>query len=149
MLFRMGYFFMGANMHLKIIQTYSPMSTLAHKIARVVYAETDGATLVGVEALTSMIKNISEKTGRSIDSVIADYRIFSCLQSDSPRHKSLGASASSPSFQMCVRVAQRMLSGVLPDSCFGATCFHHCDCLPQWAVARGYIADISGMLFYL
>jgi hypothetical protein len=42
-----------------------------------------------------------------------------------------------------------MINGNLPDSVFGATKFHHTDVLPDWAVARGYIAEFDNVLFYL
>lgn len=114
---------------------------LAYKIAHVVFAETDGRSLQSVEALTSMIKNLSNKTGIGIQDIIKTSKMFTRTKESvdmTGRH-----------FQMCLRVARRMLNGALPDMCFGATMFHHVDTMPQWSISRGYIADIDGMLFYL
>lgn len=114
---------------------------LAYKVARTVYYETGGKTLPVVEALTSMIKNLSDKSGMTIEQVTDKSDIFSgkYASGDMVAHR----------FDMCVRVARRMLTGVLPDMCCGATMFHHGDIIPDWATSRGYIADIDGMLFYL
>ncbi len=120
-----------------------------YKIARVVYAETSGTSLRATEALTSMIKNASKKLSRSIMDVISDPEIFDSLNKNSPRHKLLDVNADNRGLQMCVRVAHRMMHGGLPDCCYGATRFHHDDIIPAWAMARGYIADIDGLLFYL
>ena len=50
---------------------------------------------------------------------------------------------------MCLRVVQKMMHGNLSDCVFGATKFHHSDIIPQWAIARGYIAEFDDVLFYL
>ena len=52
-------------------------ATLSYRIARVVYEQTGAETLHVVEALTSMIKNLSEKTGVEISKIISDKTIFS------------------------------------------------------------------------
>lgn len=121
----------------------------AYKIARIVFAQTNATSLAGVEALTSMIQNIARKTGRKYSTIVTDATIFDAYDDASPRHANLDADTSSRGFQMCVRVAMRMLNGTLGDACGGATRYHHTDRMPSWAVARGYIADIDEMLFYL
>lgn len=136
-------------MHMTLIKNTDIGATLAYKIARIVYAHTSGNSLIGAEALTSMIKNLSDVSGMDIADIIRDETVFDALCPDSPRHNRLNVLASDRGFQMCVRIAQRMLMGGLPDKCFGAIKFHNTDILPTWAVARGYIADIDGMLFYL
>ncbi|MBE6461598.1 MAG: cell wall hydrolase [Alphaproteobacteria bacterium] len=136
-------------MQMTLIKNTDTGAALAYKIARVVYAQTGANTLLGVEALTSMIKNLSDASGTDIYSIVTDKNIFDALCTDSARYSRLSVPANNRGFQMCVRVARRMLSGGLVDMCFGATRFHNTDVLPSWAVARGYIADIDGMLFYL
>ena len=103
------------------------------------------ANVTRVEALTSMIKNLSDKTGTTISEIISDKTIFN----DSNKIVCLNECMNSRKFEMCVRVASRMLAGGLPDSCHGATKFHHADIIPEWAIARGYIDDVDGLLFYL
>ncbi len=121
---------------------------LAHRIAHIVYAETHAYSLRVVEALNSMISNRAKKNNMKIDDVISDSILFESLNNDSVRHHDLYVDSNRPDFQMCVRVAIRMLHGNLPDMCRGATMFHRSDLLPHWAIARGYIADIDGILFY-
>lgn len=150
--FCMGIFLFnkGARMQMTLIKnTSSPCTTLAYRVARVVYAQTGATSLTLVEAMTSMIKNISDVSGVDISDIIQDKNIFDALATESSRHHRITEPATSRAFQMCVRTAQRMLSGGLGDKCFGATRFHHSDVIPQWATSRGYIADIDGVLFYL
>ncbi len=137
------------NMHIRLITNTDTSETLAYQIARIVFAETGASSLMGVEALTSMIKNLSDAAGISISDIIKDKTLFESLNSESVRHARLHEPANSRRFQMCVRVVHRMLSGGLDDRCYGAVRFHHADCIPSWATSRGYIADIDNMLFYL
>lgn len=136
-------------MRLILINNPDTSAGLAYKIARVAYAQSGGRSLAGVEAIISMIKNISEKSGLDIEHIITDKNIFEALSENSPRHAMLGVCPNNRAFQMCLRVARRMLRGGLNDGCFGATRFHYANQMPDWARARGYIADIDDMLFYL
>ena len=135
-------------MNLNIIIAQSHTLTLAHRIARVVYAETGARSLRVVEALTSMISNCAQKNNRDICEIISDATMFESLNGDSVRHADLEIDSNRREFQMCVRIAMRMVHGNLPDMCYGATMFHRADLLPDWAMARGYVADIDGILFY-
>ncbi len=135
-------------MQLELIRNPDESQTTVYKVARVIYAETYMPTLASVEALASMIKNIVKQSNRDVDDIICDSDLFNTIKSDSPRHKYINVDANNRAFQMCVRVVKRMIYGNLPDTCFGATRFHRADEMPEWAVARGYIADIDGLLFY-
>ena len=143
-----GIFFTNKGLHtmqLKLIKNTDMSATLSYRIARVVYEQTGAETLHVVEALTSMIKNLSEKTGVEISKIISDKTIFS----DENKILNTADNVNDRKFQMCVRVSSRMLSGGLPDCCHGATKFHHANVIPDWAIARGYIDDVDGLLFYL
>ena len=139
----------GGQMQVTLIKNTDTTATLAYRIARTVYAQSGASSLVGVMALTSMIKNLSNKTGRGISDIVNDANIFPVLNPEHQYHTRLYDNANTRSFQMCVRVALRMLKNVLDDYCYGATMFHPSNTLPSWAVSRGYIADIDDMLFYL
>ena len=132
-------------MQLRLIKNTDTNTTLPYRVARIVYEQTGATSLHVVEALTSMIKNLSNKTGLEISEIISDKTIFS----DENKRLCLNECMNSRKFEMCVRVASRMLAGGLPDSCHGATNFHHADVIPEWAIARGYIDDVDGLLFYL
>ncbi len=135
-------------MQLELIEAQSENMTLAYMVARVVYAETLAKSLRVVEALTSMIFNAAEHDIKNIRHVISDAHRFESLNSESTRHEFLSVDTSRCDFQMCLRVAQTMLHGNLPDMCRHATMFHRVEILPSWAVARGYVCDIDGLLFY-
>lgn len=135
-------------MEFKLIEMQNESMALAYAIARVVYAETLAKSLRVVEALTSMISNFSRHNNCDIKNVISDKKLFESLNKESKHHEFLSVDASRRDFQMCVRVAQTMLHGHLPDMCNNATKFHRDEILPEWATARGYIADIDGILFY-
>ena len=135
-------------MEFKLIEMQNESMALAYAIARVVYAETLAKSLHVVEALTSMISNAAHHNNRNVKDIISDKTLFESLNSESNRHEFLSVDASRRDFQMCVRVAQTMLHGHLPDMCNHATKFHRDEMLPKWAIARGYVADIDGILFY-
>ncbi len=122
---------------------------LADNVARVVYAETCAKSLRVVEALCSMIFNQSKQNNVDVADIISDKEQFESLCENSQHHNLLQIDSLSREFQMCLRVAVRMLHGNLSDMCNHATRFHRAEFLPEWAVARGYIADIDGLLFYL
>lgn len=136
-------------MNLKLIKNPDESRKLMYQIARVVYAETSASSLTGVEALVSMINNLSRATGKGFAQIISDTDMFESLSEKSVRHDSLKVAPTTRGFQMCLRVVSRMLSGGLPDMCRGAIRFHHGDVIPTWAQARGYILDVDDLLFYL
>lgn len=134
---------------MELIQNTDTSAYIAYQIARTVYAETGACTLRAVEALCSMIANIATHNGRDYMDIVTDSQLFDSRRDSSPRKELLSVSANDRGLQMCLRVVRRMMRGGLADTCHGATRFHHADVLPAWAVARGYIADIDGLLFYL
>ncbi len=135
-------------MQLEIPEIQSETICLANDIARIVYAETLATSLRVVEALTSMISNAAKNNHHDMAIMLRNKNIFESLNNESPRHQYLYVDKSKRNFQMCLRVAVRMLHGNLPDACNHATMFHRAEMLPAWAVARGYIADIDDILFY-
>lgn len=136
-------------MQLQLIKNQNPEMGDAYKIARVIYAETLASSLPGVEALCSMIANRAAALNETVVAVASDSDLFDALRTSSPRHRYLGVPATNRGFQMCLRVVQRMMRGNLPDACHGALRFHRDSRMPSWAVSRGYIADVDGMLFYM
>ena len=135
-------------MTLELIVNRDAAQTDVHKIARAVYAECGASSLAAVEALCAMIANVARTTGRAYVDVACDEQILPAQSVSSRYFDRMQAPATSRGFQMCLRVARRMMTGSLADVCRGAVRFHHADELPEWALARGYIADIDGMLFY-
>lgn len=138
-----------SEMNLRLIKNPDESRKLSYQIARVVYAETAASSLAAVEALVSMIDNISRVTGKNVAQIISDTDMFESLNTTSVRHDMLSVPPTSRGFQMCLRVVGRMLKGGLPDMCRGATTFHRTSIMPEWARARGYILDVDELLFYL
>jgi hypothetical protein len=136
-------------MHFVLIKNPDASMKLAYSTARVIYAQTGATSLPLVEAVASTIANASVKNNRSISDIISDSCFFEVLNHESENHNRLYQEPASRGFQMCLRVATRMLHGTLPDCVFGATRFHHANTLPDWAMSRGYIADIDNFLFYI
>ncbi len=136
-------------MHLQLIHNPDERQIIIYKLARIIYAETYAKTLRVVEALASMIQNYVNANACTYENIINDLNLFECLDENSEHHSALSVDASSRGFEMCVRVVRRMINGGLPDMCFGATRFHRTELFPTWSIARGYIADIDGLLFYL
>lgn len=136
-------------MQLTIIKNTDSAKAIQYKIARVVYAETLCSSLSAVEALASMIENVSVAHSREFSDIVEDASIFESLCEKSQRHKYLQDDCRTREFNMCLRVVQRMINGDLPDCCSGAVKFHRAAAMPEWATARGYIAEIDDLLFYL
>jgi len=129
-------------MQLEFTNASSENASLAHAVAYVVYMETNAKSLRVVEAMCSMIYNAANHNPENIKAIISDSKLFKSVNSDSV------VDVNCRGYQMCLRVATRMLHGNLPDSCNHATMFHHANTMPDWAVARGYVADIDNLLFY-
>ena len=132
-----------------LIQNLDDTKIIPYKLARVVYAETLATSLPLVESMASMIYNIHTKYNKSFADIANDVDCFGALDEKSPRHQYLSVAANDRKFQMCLRIVQTMMRGHLHDTVFGATKFHHGDVIPQWAMSRGYIAEIDDVLFYL
>ena len=136
-------------MHLTLITNNDDSQKVSYKLARLIFAETNGASLPVVEAMASMINNIHIKYDKSFESISNDKDLFECLNETSLRNKNLNIAANDRKFQMCLRVVQTMMRGNLSDTVFGATKFHHANIIPQWAMSRGYISECEDILFYL
>lgn len=117
-------------------------SELKNAVARTVYMETNAKSLRLVEAMCSMIYNAAEHKMENVRRVISDATLFQSANSDSD------IDINCRGYQMCLRVATKMLHGNLPDACNHAIKFHRGDTIPGWAVACGYVAEVDDFLFY-
>lgn len=135
-------------MQLTLIKNDDEHKIAVYKIARIIYAETSASSLSAVEALACMIGNLCQKSLRQLSDIANDKNIFESLNENSSRHCELSVDGTSEKFQMCLRAAQKMSNGKLPDSVRGATRFHRVDLMPDWAVSIGSVAEIDGLSFY-
>ena len=129
-------------------ENYDDAKTTILKLAHIIYAETRATSLPATEALASMISNLCKKSMQPLNNIAIDKSLFECLDTDSTRHTDLLIAETDPKFQMCLRVTKRMVNGYIDDSVLGATRFHREDCTPEWAITRGNIAEVDGLLFY-
>ncbi len=136
-------------MQLVLIKNPDDTQIVPYKLARIVFAETGGVSLQIAEAMASMIYNIHVKYDKPFEEISNDKNLFDVLDEKSKRYEYMNVDINNRKFLMCLRVIKTMMHGALPDSVFGATKFHHADIIPQWAMARGYIAECEDILFYL
>ena len=136
-------------MQLTLIKNNDDTQIVSYKLARIIFAETDAISLSIVEAMASMINNIHIKHNKSFESISKDSVLFECLNPKSLRYKNLSVDTRDRKFQMCLRTVKTMMRGNLRDTVFSATKFHHANIIPDWAMARGYIAECEDILFYL
>lgn len=136
-------------MQLTLIKHPCDFSRDVYKIARVVFAETCGQSLRVVEALASMISNGARVTNQTELDFVMKSGLFESLDKKSTHHDLLKVNPNTRTFQMCLRVVDKMLKHNLPDCCFGASKFHRTEFNPSWSIARGYILEMDGLLFYL
>ena len=136
-------------MQLNLIKHQNDFARDVYKIARIVYAETCGQSLRVVEALTSMIANGARSQNKNELDFIMQSGLFESLDKNSSHHDLLKVNPDARSFQMCLRVVDKMLKHNLDDCCFGATKFHRTEFNPSWSIARGYILEMDGLFFYL
>ena len=136
-------------MQLTFIKHQNDFTRDVYKIARVIFAETCGQSLRVVEALASMIANGARVNNQTELDFVMTSGLFESLEKHSSHHDLLNVNHNARTFQMCLRVTDKMLKHNLDDCCFGATKFHRTEFNPSWSIARGYILEMDGLFFYL
>jgi len=136
-------------MQLTLIKHQNNFSRDVYKIARVIYAETCAQSLRVVESLAAMISNGARANNQSELDFVMQSGLFESLNKNSTHHDLLKVNTDARTFQMCLRVTDKMLKHNLEDCCFGATKFHRVEFNPDWAFGRGYILEMDGLFFYL
>ena len=125
-------------------------------LARTLYGEARGEGLIGIEAVANVIMNrvaLSKQYtlwwGKSIEEVCLKPFQFSCwTPSDNNFYKLIRVSSDDDVFRMCLRVAQRAVSGTLSDITKGATHYHRKDVSPAWARRLIPVFEYKNHLFY-
>lgn len=136
-------------MQLTLINHQNDFAPDVYKIARVIFAETCGKSLRVVEALASMISNGARANNQPETEFVIQSGLFESLDKHSTNHDLLNVNTNAKTFQMCLRVTDKMLKHNLQDCCSGATKFHRTEFNPSWSLARGYILELDGLFFYL
>ncbi len=136
-------------MEITIIKNDNDEKITAYKLARIIFAETKGVSLLAVESIAAMIQNIHKSNNTDFSEIAKDSKIFESLNKKSERHKYLYVDPQDRKFQMCLRVVQRMLKNRINDCVMGATRFHRGDVFPNWATSLGYVAETEDLFFYI
>lgn len=126
-------------------------------LARTVWGEARGEGSIGMQAVAAVILNraaIAKRFrnfwwGRDIQEICRKPYQFSCWNKDDPNFKKLlRVDERDLYFATALRVAQRALSGVLPDPTAGATHYHAAGVAPHWAAGEKPCAVIGRHIFY-
>ena len=125
-------------------------------LARTLYGEARGEGLIGIEAVANVIMNrvaLSKQYtlwwGKTVEEVCLKPFQFSCwTPSDCNFYKLIRITSDDDVFRMCLRVAQRAVSGTLADITKGATHYHRKDISPAWARRLTPVFEYKNHLFY-
>lgn len=126
-------------------------------LARTLYGEARGEPVRGQEAVACVIVNRVRRAqrqggcwwGGTVEEVCLKPQQFSCWNEGDPnREKILAVQAGDQTFDACVRIARRAVSGALEDITQGATHYHTRESTPAWSRGRPVCAVIGRHLFY-
>ncbi len=127
-------------------------------LARTIFGEARGELVRGQEAVAAVIINrvrrARDRNGRywwgtTVETVCLRDWQFSCWNADDPnRRKIETVTPENRTFQTCLRVARRAVSGTLKDPTDGATHYHARGVRPPWSRRRAPCAEIGRHQFY-
>lgn len=127
-------------------------------LARTIYGEARGELVRGQEAVAAVVINRVRRArvrggrywwGATIEEVCHKPWQFSCWNPNDPnREKIRTVTAENRTFQTCLRVARRAVSGTLKDATGGATHYHALGAAPVWARRLAPCAEIGRHQFY-
>ncbi len=138
------------------LSTHNSRQTI-DTLARTIWGEARGESILGKEAVANVILNRVKKAqkkngfwwGNTIEQVCLKPYQFSCWNKNDPNYQKLKTvNTSNKEFNICLRVARRAVHGVLKDNTNGATHYHTKSIQPYWAVSSPIIADIGHHVFY-
>lgn len=127
-------------------------------LARTIYGEARGELVRGQEAVAAVVINRVRRArdrggrywwGATVEQVCTRPWQFSCWNKNDPnRAKVLAVTPDNRTFQACLRVARRAVTGTLKDATNGATHYHVKGLKPAWSRRRAPCAEIGRHQFY-
>jgi len=123
-------------------------------MARTLWGEARGESMVGLEAVASVIVNRACREagfwwGDTIESVCLKPFQFSCWNVGDPnRAPMLAVTSADPDFARCLAVARRAIDGEITDRTDGATHYHTAAVQPDWSAGITPSAKIGTHLFF-
>lgn len=126
-------------------------------LARTIYGEARGEILSGQEAIASVVLNrlaFSKAKGKywwgnSIKDICLKPWQFSCWNKNDVNYKIITeVDENNNVFKLAKRIAQRAVSGFLPDRTRGSTHYHTKNIRPKWSIGKIPAAEIGSHFFY-
>ena len=121
-------------------------------MARTIYGESRGETLLGQQAVAWVIINRARAGGwwgDTIGKVCRHPFQFSCWNADDPNRKNIEAvGVETPSFIRAIGVAALCLTDDLKDPTAGSTHYHNADVEPVWSKGKTSVAMIGHHHFF-
>ena len=126
-------------------------------LARTMWGEARGQGESGLQAVANVVMNrVAEARkrrkywwGNDVIGVCQKPFQFSCWNIDDPnRPKAIAVDKKNRDFCLCLKIAEKALSGKLPDVTNGATHYHTKAISPYWARGESPCAVIGDHVFY-
>ena len=119
-------------------------------MARTLYGEARGEGARGMQAVANVIMNrvkAGSWYGASIKDVVLKPYQFSCWNANDP-NRNIILNATPAQLAQARNIAERVISGELPDITGGAVNYHAKSVLPYWAASMTKTATIGNHIFY-
>jgi spore germination cell wall hydrolase CwlJ-like protein len=122
-------------------------------VARTIWAEARGEGREGMQAVANVISNRSTNKakwdGTTPRSVCLTKWQFSCWLANDPNlPKLLAITDKDPAYRIALELAQKVLTGQLPDITGGADHYHTTNISPSWAKGQKPIKVLGHHAFY-
>lgn len=119
-------------------------------MARTLYGEARGEGARGMQAVANVIMNRVKAGGwygASIKDVVLKPYQFSCWNANDP-NRNIILNATPAQLAQARNIAERVISGELPDITGGAVNYHAKSVSPYWAASMTKTATIGNHIFY-
>lgn len=127
-------------------------------LARTIYGEARGESLIGKEAIARVILNRRQKAidnggkfwwGNEIAEICQKSWQFSCWNKNDPNYEKLiYVDETDEIFKICKRIAKKAVSGIMKDFLYGATHYHTKEVFPKWSIGKVPCIIIGNHHFY-
>lgn len=129
---------------------YDMTEDQADYMARTLYGEARGEGARGMQAVANVIMNRVKQGGwfgASVKDVVLKPKQFSCWN-ENDVNRTIILNANSAQLATARNIAERVISGELPDITGGATHYHAKSITPYWAKSLTKTATIGNHVFY-
>jgi spore germination cell wall hydrolase CwlJ-like protein len=126
-------------------------------LAKTIYGEARGETLLGMESVASVVLNrleISKRFkkywwGNTIEEICLKSKQFSCWNKNDVNFAIINrVDENNPIFCICKRISKRAAAGLLADNTNRATHYHTKKARPSWTIGKIPCAEIGDHIFY-